>query len=343
MKISGPKTTPAHLKPPARGAEGPAAVIFKPRFLFRSSFPNQDINLIIKQGAEHSPSLSPLQFKLDLADDLPPVAGTIIEETPLPRHNTDQSWAANLRLIIFDHLLNNSWQAGATEIAIRTRLEGEFVTLEIRDNGRGIRREDDHDIALYACGTEAARMCGSFELVASQGIGATFRLTLPVGTNRSLVAGLFSSLYYLTPYGEKLCHDNVVELAGKFESKGFDLHDAKILFLTTNDTGLFAAKTRGGNPRHWTSWHAVLEHEGLILDLNYPRPEAVPVGDYFTKMFATHPSFRTRLETVLVRAIPIRTYLDGLRQGKDHLWHLYCNRTYLPQALTKYLLNAAKT
>jgi len=344
MKINGPKVTPEHLRPPKREA-GEKTITPPPagsRSLARTSFPAQDINLIIRQGAGQPPDLSPLQFKLDLATDLPLVTGSLITDTRTPHDVSEQAWAANLRLIIFKHLLKNSWQAGATEITIRTRLEGDFVTLEVSNNGRGIGREDNLDISIYACEIAASHMCGSIELVKGRGPGATFRLTLPVGTDRSLVAGLFSSLYYLAPYGPKQCHDNMVVLAREFEKREFDLHSAKILFLTTSYKGLFAAQTRNGLPCNWTSWHAVLEYEGLILDLDYFRPEAVPVGNYFTYMFATHRLYRTRLETVLVRAIPIRTYIDGLRQGKDHAWYLYHDETYLLQPLSDYLLHTSK-
>ena len=121
------------------------------------------------------------------------------------------------------------------------------------------------------------------------------------------------------------CYDNVLRLANRLEAEipGFNLDRARVLYVIAPETGLRALRTRKG-PYPW-AFHAVLEYEGKVLDLDFHGVQRVlPLQDYLKKMFI-FPNTETELlmntlgvtslnnqkilQTLRVRPIPARDYI----------------------------------
>ncbi len=98
--------------------------------------------------------------------------------------------------IIFANLAENAVQNGATDLAIKASGEGRGISIQIRDNGRGIadgnrdrifepffstRRDDGGTgMGLGIVRAMLASHGGTIELLDSSGDGTTFRIILPV-------------------------------------------------------------------------------------------------------------------------------------------------------------------
>lgn len=151
-------------------------------------------------------------------------------------------------------------------------------------------------------------------------------------------------------YAETECHNNAIALARLLEKRGFEITGANILFMKSSE-GLRAQKTRTREGVIWSGWHAVLEFSGFIFDLDFPEAKALPEFDYFMKMFRSSSHFRTDLEKVIVKSIPVDVLLNGgniaelnydpisenlVHLRHDHIWFMNDNG-YPWVALRQYL------
>jgi PAS domain S-box-containing protein len=84
----------------------------------------------------------------------------------------------------FQEMMTNvARHAQATRVAVALTQSGDSVTLEVRDNGRGIRQEelvDPDSLGLLGMKERAALMGGRVEIRGTAGMGTTVTLTIPV-------------------------------------------------------------------------------------------------------------------------------------------------------------------
>ena len=133
-----------------------------------------DVNRIIRNEAVNvHPANFDLAFVLDLKK-VPPV--TKLSFTPNPLLTSYASKETMLRVLIkevvFNHLMQNSWRAGANTMIVSTGLQRSCVLIDVKDNG---------------CGIERKNIGSLFNL------GATFVYRNPKGPVKGTGRGLFDS------------------------------------------------------------------------------------------------------------------------------------------------------
>jgi signal transduction histidine kinase len=158
---------------------------------------------------------SEIEIRLKLKKNLPSIAEpTMIQNPLLSSHPLRGKILTTLiRDVIFSHLLQNSWRAGASRMEIRTsRITRHFI-IDIKDNGCGIKRENvdklfqkgatfpyrNHGNIVHGMGyglydSNMFMKCvrGDIQLVWNSPIeedavnhGASFRLFIPISGNKT--------------------------------------------------------------------------------------------------------------------------------------------------------------
>ena len=188
----------------------------------RVLYPQQDINAIISKKMGITPYSKPKipdsAIYLELDPNLPRVDGSItipwldwLEQVGYVSfmRTVDpfkDGWAATLGEVIFVHLIDNSYKAGATRIDIKTILNNNEVAIYISDNGHGIQLTAQGPQAKYlnpnvpssGIGLAHSRkliemLGGSISIIrnvpvaqpsAKEGSGVIIKLTLPLSSGK---------------------------------------------------------------------------------------------------------------------------------------------------------------
>jgi signal transduction histidine kinase len=102
---------------------------------------------------------------------------------PTDELDLSQEQALAIFRILQEALTNVSRYAGARQVEVRLEKAGDLLSLEMRDDGRGISTEeltDPHSLGLLGMRERAKYLGGTFEIKGVQGQGTTMKVILPI-------------------------------------------------------------------------------------------------------------------------------------------------------------------
>jgi signal transduction histidine kinase len=99
----------------------------------------------------------------------------------------DAGRATALFRILQETLTNVARHAGATQVSIALSQDSGRLSLEVRDNGRGIAKDQlsaPGSLGILGMRERAALLGGEFTIAGDPASGTTVRVAIPIGDNR---------------------------------------------------------------------------------------------------------------------------------------------------------------